>query len=69
MGVSAPIAITGLGCLSGAGMNLPESMESMFRNQRNPHPPWRFTTDHPVSYPVFELRSEFKLPLDDQETV
>lgn len=69
MGVSAPIAITGLGCLSGAGMNLPESMESMFRNQRNPHPPLRFSTDHPVSYPVLELRAEFKLPLDDQETV
>jgi len=29
-----PIAITGLGCLSGAGMNLAESMDSMFRNER-----------------------------------
>lgn len=69
MAVTVPVAITGLGCLSGAGMNLPESMESMFRNQRNPHPPLRFSTDHPVSYPVLELRDEFKLPLDDQETV
>ncbi len=63
------IAITGLGCLSGAGMNLAESLESMFRNQRYPHPPVRFNTDHPVSYPVLELRDEFKLPLDDQERV
>lgn len=69
MKVTAPIAITGLGCLSGAGMNLSESMQSMFRNERNPHPPLRFSTDHPVSYPVLELRDEFKLPLDDQETV
>lgn len=69
MNVVAPIAITGLGCLSGAGMNLAESMESMFRNQRNPQPPVRFSTDHPVSYPVLELRDEFKLPLDDQETI
>ena len=63
------VAITGLGCLCGAGMNLPECMESMFRGERNPQPPLRFSTDHPVSYPVFELRDEFKLPLDDQETV
>jgi len=64
-----PIAITGLGCLCGAGMTLPECMASMFRNQRNPHPPQRFSTDHPVSYPVFELRDDFKLPLDAQESV
>ncbi|SDZ76743.1 3-oxoacyl-[acyl-carrier-protein] synthase II [Desulfuromusa kysingii] len=69
MGTSAPIAITGMGCLSGAGMNLPESLQSMFRNQRYPHSPRRFSTDHPVSYPVLELRDEFKLPLDNQETV
>ena len=69
MTVATPIAITGLGCLSGAGMNLSESMESMFRNQRNPQPPLRFSTDHPVSYPVLELRDEFKLPLDNQEII
>jgi len=67
--MNPPIAITGLGCLSGAGMNLSECMESMFRGERNPRPPIRFSTDHPVSYPVLELRDEFKLPLDDQETV
>lgn len=67
--MSEKIAITGLGCLSGAGMNLAESMESMFLNQRYPHPPVRFSTDHPSSYPVLELRDEFKLPLDDQEAI
>ncbi len=69
MSAAVPIAITGLGCLCGAGMNLAECLESMFRNERNPHPPLRFSTDHPVSYPVLELREEFRLPLDDQETV
>lgn len=64
-----PIAITGLGCLSGAGMNLAESLGCLFRNERHPHPPFRFSTDHPVSYPVLELREEFKLPLDAGETV
>ena len=63
------IAITGLGCLSGAGMNLAESMECLFRNERHPHPPFRFSTDHPVCYPVLELREEFQLPLDAGETV
>ena len=60
-------AITGLGCLCGAGMNLGECLASMFRNERNPRPPVRFSTDHPVSYPVLELPREFQLPLDDQE--
>ena len=64
-----PIAITGIGCLSGAGMNLSESLECLFRNERHPHPPFRFSTDHPVSYPVLELREEFQLPLDAGETV
>jgi len=69
MTVQAPIAITGLGSLSGAGLNLTESMESLFRGERHPHPPIRFTTDHPVSYLVLELRDGFKLPLDEQEQV
>ena len=67
--MNQPVAITGLGCLCGAGMNLAECMESMFRGVRKPRPPFRFSTDHPVSYPVLELRDEFKLPLDDQEKV
>lgn len=62
-------AITGCGCLSGAGLNLAESMESMFSGRRNPQPPTRFTTDHAVASLVLELRDTFKLPLDEQETV
>jgi 3-oxoacyl-[acyl-carrier-protein] synthase-1/3-oxoacyl-[acyl-carrier-protein] synthase II len=44
-------------------------MESLFKGERFPHPPRRFSTDHPVSYLVLELRDGFKLPLDEQETV
>ncbi len=65
----APIAITGLGCLSGAGVNLAESMQTLFSNQRNPQPSRRFTTGHPHCYPVLELPAEFTLPLDNQEKV
>jgi 3-oxoacyl-[acyl-carrier-protein] synthase-1/3-oxoacyl-[acyl-carrier-protein] synthase II len=69
MPAANPIAITGLGCLSGAGMNLAACMASMFRNERNPQPPVRFATDHPISYPVLELPEEFTLPLDYQARV
>lgn len=69
MSGNLPIAITGLGCLCGAGLNLAESMTTMFRGERNPHPPIRFSTDHPVSYLVLELRDGFKLPLDESETI
>jgi len=52
-GKGTPIA--GMGCLCGAGMNLPECLDSMFRGARNPQPPREFVTDHPVVYPVLEL--------------
>lgn len=48
-------------------MNLAENLETLFAGRRYPRPPVRFSTDHPVSYPVLELRSEFTLPLDEQE--
>jgi len=64
-----PTAITGLGCISGAGLDLAESLENMFSGKRNPQPPTKFTTDHAVASLVLELRDEFKLPLDAQETV
>ena len=50
-----PVAVTGLGCLSAAGANLPACMESLFRGERQPLPPESFTSTHPVCYPVFEV--------------
>lgn len=64
-----PIAVTGLGCLSGAGMNLDENLATLFAGRRYPGPPIRFSTDHPVAYPVLELREQFKLPLDEEQRV
>ncbi len=64
----ASIAITGLGCLSGAGLHVTESLENMFAGIRNPQPPTKFTTDHPVASLVLELGEGLKLPLDEQES-
>ncbi|MBP2673495.1 MAG: Beta-ketoacyl synthase [Deltaproteobacteria bacterium] len=51
----APVAITGMGCICAAGGTLPECMESLFRGTRAPAPPARFSSTHPVRYPVFEV--------------
>jgi len=51
-----PVAITGMGCLCAAGKNLNECLDSMFRGVRDPRPPEGFFTNHPVRYPVFEVR-------------
>jgi 3-oxoacyl-[acyl-carrier-protein] synthase II len=52
---STPVAITGIGCLSAAGMSLNENMASLFAGTRHVAPPRRFSSSHPVSYPVFEI--------------
>lgn len=47
--------ITGLGCISGAGKNVLETMESLYTGQRNPKPPQRITYQLDKHYPVFEV--------------
>jgi len=69
MTCSLPVVVTGLGCLSGAGMNLDENLKNLFSGCRYPGAPIRFSTDHPVVYPVLELRDEFKLPLDEEQLI
>jgi len=54
----APVAITGIGCLSAAGMTLKENMASLFSGARHVAPPKRFSGSHPVSYPVFEMSED-----------
>ncbi len=56
---TSPVSISGIGCLCAAGPNLSECMESMYKGERNPSPPERFSTTHPVKYPVFEIKNEF----------
>jgi len=55
----SPVAVTGVGCLCAAGPSLPACMESLFAGRRNPAPPARFATSHPVRYPVFEVPDEY----------
>jgi 3-oxoacyl-[acyl-carrier-protein] synthase II len=55
---NAPVAITGIGCLSAAGMSLKENMASLFAGKRHVATPERFFSSHPVSYPVFEINEE-----------
>ena len=51
----APVAVTGLGCLCAAGGSLDACMAGLFRGVREPRPPARFSSSHPVQYPVFEV--------------
>ena len=56
-----PVPVTGIGCLCAAGANLNECMDSLFAGKRNPFPPTRFSSDHQVAYPVFEISNAFDL--------
>ena len=49
------VPVSGLGCISAAGPDLEACMASMFRGERAPAPPVRFSSSHPVRYPVFEV--------------
>jgi len=55
----APVAVTGVGCLSAAGLDFPSCMAALFSGRRQPLPPESFTSTHPVRYPVFEVAVEF----------
>ena len=55
MTFKSSVPVTGIGCLCAAGDNLSESMTSIFAGRRNPRRPTRFTSDHPQTYPVFEV--------------
>lgn len=58
MSFSAPVAVTGLGCLCGAGADLPSCLDAIFRGERAPQPSTRFSSGHPVRYPVFEVAAD-----------
>ncbi|OGV74003.1 MAG: beta-ketoacyl synthase [Lentisphaerae bacterium RIFOXYB12_FULL_65_16] len=57
-----PVPITGLGCLCAAGPNLSACMQNLFGGMRVPRPPSRFSTTHPVRFPVFEIMDDLPLP-------
>jgi 3-oxoacyl-[acyl-carrier-protein] synthase-1/3-oxoacyl-[acyl-carrier-protein] synthase II len=49
------VPISGIGCICAAGTALEACMAAMFRGERAPAPPRRFSTSHAIRYPVFEL--------------
>jgi 3-oxoacyl-[acyl-carrier-protein] synthase II len=55
MKTNPTVAVTGIGCLCAAGLNLKECMDSLFGGGCTPQPPSRFSSDHPTVYPVFEI--------------
>lgn len=55
MNSTPTVAVSGIGCLCATGLNLKECMDSLFSGGCAPHPPRRFSSDHPTVYPVFEI--------------
>jgi 3-oxoacyl-[acyl-carrier-protein] synthase-1/3-oxoacyl-[acyl-carrier-protein] synthase II len=54
-----PVAITGMGCLCAAGLDLPSCIDFLFRGERHPVPPSRLTAAASPPYPVFEVSESF----------
>ena len=54
-----PVAIAGIGCLCSAGMNMQETVETLYRGDRSPAPPARFASEYEYRLPVFEIRDDF----------
>ena len=55
MNQNAPVAITGIGCLSASGNSLDDNMKALFAGKRNVGIPKGFSSSHPNTYPVFEV--------------
>ena len=51
----ADVVVTGLGCISGLGVNFSECMTNLFQGRQNTGFPTRFSPEPSVLYPVFEI--------------
>ncbi len=56
------ISVSGMGLITCQGMSLEASMDQMFDTPLAPAAPTQFSTDHPLTYPVFSLPAS----VDDQ---
>ncbi len=56
-----PVAITGMGCLCAAGLDLPTCADFLFQGKRNPAPPSRVAIASSPPYPVFEVPDPFSI--------
>lgn len=54
-----PVAITGMGCLCAAGLDLPSCVDFLFQGEGRPVPPSRLITAASPPYPVFEVSEPF----------
>jgi 3-oxoacyl-[acyl-carrier-protein] synthase-1/3-oxoacyl-[acyl-carrier-protein] synthase II len=68
MNHNSQIAVSGIGCLCAAGENLEQCMDSLFAGRQQCAPPTRFSSSHPVTYPVFEIPDDFTFIGSDQKT-
>jgi 3-oxoacyl-[acyl-carrier-protein] synthase II len=68
MNHNTPISVTGIGCLCAAGENLKQCMDSLFAGRQQCAPPVRFSSSHPVTYPVFEIPDDFTFIGSDQKS-
>jgi 3-oxoacyl-(acyl-carrier-protein) synthase len=55
------VNVRGIGCICALGSNIKECMKSMFKGLRKTAPPRRFSTDHSIEYPVFQIDEKAKL--------
>ncbi len=68
MDQNTPVAITGMGCLCAAGMNIPDCMDSIFKGKRNADTPVAFSTSHSTSYPVFEIKEDIPNVISEKKS-
>lgn len=54
------VSVTGKGVVSALGRTTNDCMTAMFSNEQNISFPNRFSTDHPETYPVFQINDAFK---------
>ncbi|KPJ77747.1 MAG: beta-ketoacyl synthase [Deltaproteobacteria bacterium SG8_13] len=59
---ATPVPIVGIGCICSAGTTLAQCMQSLYRGERYPAPPTRFSFSGTSAFPVFEVLDNFFTP-------
>ncbi len=57
-----PVAVSGMGCLCAAGLNVKDCMDFLFRGERFPSLPAAFANRESLTHPVFEITKDFFQP-------
>ncbi len=56
------VPVSGIGCLCAAGLTLDACLDFLYRGERFPGPPTKFTSPFSPAYPVFEVPDHFWKP-------